>query len=184
MKIQEPITAYLSLQKKIQEPITAYLSLMRKIQELITAYLSLKRKIQEPITAYLSLKRKIQEQITAYLSLKRQIQRQNTPYLSLKSFLVSLGLDGIREYWMIYRGPWFLSPLYGLASPIPLPPIPVSKLSLFLSLPVGRQWRGVRGDKSTARKPASLQIMQYFLGRRVCTFECRQRPNPKSLTGG
>ena len=46
----------------------------------------------------------------------------------------------IREYWMIYRGAAFSSS-HGLAFPLPFPSLPslVSKLSLFLSLPVCRQ---------------------------------------------
>ncbi len=39
-------------------------------------------------------------------------------------------------------------------------------------------------NHTTARKPASLQTIQYSLDGRVCICECRQRPNPKSLTGG
>jgi hypothetical protein len=47
-----------------------------------------------------------------------------------------------REYWMIYRGPGFLTVVWFGSSPAPFPPATVSKFSLFLSLPVCRRyWR-------------------------------------------
>ncbi len=45
-------------------------------------------------------------------------------------------LDKGREYWKIYRGPGFLSVVLFYSFP---PPSPLSKLSLFLSLPVSRR---------------------------------------------
>ncbi len=44
----------------------------------------------------------------------------------------------IREYWMIYRGPGFLGS-YNSAPRPPFLPLPVSKCSLYLSLPVLRR---------------------------------------------
>jgi hypothetical protein len=64
------------------------------------------------------------------------------------------------------------SPLYNLAPPPPPPPSPVSKLSLFLSLPLCRQssvltgeWVGVgeEPNQTTARMAGPLYIIQNYL---------------------
>ncbi len=52
---------------------------------------------------------------------------------------VLIGLVPPRKHYMIYIEDQAFSPPYDLAPPHPLPPSPVSKLSLFLSLSVCRQ---------------------------------------------
>ncbi len=54
-----------------------------------------------------------------------------------------------REHWMIYRGPSFLAVAWFGSSPTPSPPSPVSKLSLFLSLPVCRRSSLLTGEEGT-----------------------------------
>ncbi len=70
-----------------------------------------------------------------------------------------------REYWMIQRGPGFLLGF----SPTPFPSSPVSKLSLFLGLPMCRrpslltEEGGGRGAKSYDREKAWLTINHSIL---------------------
>jgi hypothetical protein len=76
---------------------------------------------------------------------------------------------------MNYGGPGFSHSrmIIDLAPPNPPSHSPVSKLSLFLSLPVWR-WSGLltggidgvgeEPNHTTARKPGPLQIIQYSLG--------------------
>ncbi len=47
--------------------------------------------------------------------------------------------ESTKEYWMIYRGPRFLAVVWFGSQPTPFHPLPVSKLSLFLTLPVYRR---------------------------------------------
>jgi hypothetical protein len=71
-----------------------------------------------------------------------------------------------REYCMIYRGPGFLVIIWFGSSPTPILPFPVSKLFLFLSLPVcprsnllpgGGETVGEEPNLTTARKPGPLK---------------------------
>ncbi len=50
-----------------------------------------------------------------------------------------------REDWMIYRGPSFLAGVWFGSTPSPPPP--VSKLSLFISLPMWRRYRLLTGEE-------------------------------------
>jgi hypothetical protein len=72
-----------------------------------------------------------------------------------------------REYWRIYGGPGFFTVLWFGSSPAPFPLTPVSKFSIFLSLPVCRRssllmsCRGGEGvgeepNHTTARNSGSL----------------------------
>ncbi len=79
--------------------------------------------------------------------------------------------DSSKEHWMIYRGPGFLS-FDSAHRRKPLPPSPVSKFSLFRSLPVCRRtsllkWEkdkmGEEPNHTTARKPDPLLIIRYSL---------------------
>jgi hypothetical protein len=74
---------------------------------------------------------------------------------------------------MIYRGPGFLAVVWFGSSLNPSPPFPVTKLSLFLSLPVcrrlslltgvGRRGWGRSQIIQPTRKPGPLQIIQRSL---------------------
>ncbi len=75
---------------------------------------------------------------------------------------------------MIYRRLGFLAVVWFGSSPTPSPPSPVSKLSLFLSLPLcpwpnlltGEAWErvGEEPNHTTARKPGLLYFIKYSLG--------------------
>ncbi len=72
-----------------------------------------------------------------------------------------------RDYWMNFWGPGFLAVILFCFWPIFLPPFPVRKLSLFLSLPVCHRWSllseeagggGEGGAKSYDREKAWSSI--------------------------
>jgi hypothetical protein len=77
-------------------------------------------------------------------------------------------LGSPREYWMIYRGPGFLAVVWFGISPTPSHTTsPVSKLSLFLSLPVCRRSsllteKGGRGRSQIMGRRESLVLYKSF----------------------
>jgi hypothetical protein len=52
---------------------------------------------------------------------------------------------------MIYKGPGFVAVVDWAPHPLPSPPPPVNKLSLFISLPVCRQSSLLTGEREGAR---------------------------------
>jgi hypothetical protein len=82
------------------------------------------------------------------------------------SIVRSINLTGsVRVYWRIYRGPGFLTVIWFSSSPQPLYPSPVSKLPLFLSLPVCRwsnllngRGMGEEPNHTASRKPGPLSL--------------------------
>jgi hypothetical protein len=77
------------------------------------------------------------------------------------------GMAGVREDWMIYRGPGFLAIVLFSSMPNPSPPSLVIMLSIFLSLPMccrsrllaGKGGEGGRGAESYDRKKAWSSII-------------------------
>jgi hypothetical protein len=88
-----------------------------------------------------------------------------------------------REYWMIYRGLSFLVIEWFSSSPTPSPPSPVSKLSLFLRIPVCRRSSLLTGEgrrgwgrSQIIRRRESHVLYELFntLCSGVYSFESRQ----------
>jgi hypothetical protein len=86
-----------------------------------------------------------------------------------------------REYWMIDRGPGFLLVVWFGSSPIPFPPPSLSRLSLFLSLPVCRRSSlptgggggGARGAKSFDREKERFSINHSILSGQNPCQQCK-----------
>jgi hypothetical protein len=74
------------------------------------------------------------------------------------SSAAAINRDPPREYWMIYRGPSFLTAVWLNSSPTPSSSSPLSKLSLFISLPVRRRSSLLAGEGG--REWASSQIIR------------------------
>ncbi len=81
----------------------------------------------------------------------------------------------IREYYIIYRGPGFLMVVWFGSSPPPSPPSPVSKLSLFLSIPVSCRSSILTGGAKLMRPQENLALHKSFntLWCRLPTMFCK-----------
>jgi len=65
------------------------------------------------------------------------------------------------EYWMIYRGPGCFTVIWFRSSPTPFsPPPPISKLALFLSLPVCRLPSLLTGDGGGGQGTKSCDLQE------------------------
>ncbi len=89
------------------------------------------------------------------------VERHTWRVFSTRHYVFVLGWRQ-REYWMIYRGPGFLSIVWFCSSHVP-PPSPASKLSLFLRLPGCCRSSLLTGEGGTGG-PVKSQIIR----RREC----------------